>query len=80
MCGRVAFLHCIAKVCEKFVNFERIFFGMNPALCVDRAVFEIIYIYLFFLVSIVKSECLAKKFKVGGKDGVEIYNSEAVTV
>ena len=54
---------------------------MNPALCVDRAVFEIIYISsFFFTVSIVKSECLAKKFKVGGKDGVEIYNSEAVTV
>ena len=34
MCGRVAylcvaFLHLIAKVCEKFVNFKRIF-CMNP--------------------------------------------------
>ena len=37
MCGRIAYLHVaflchIAKVCEKFVNFERIFFCTNPVL------------------------------------------------
>ena len=75
MCERVAYLHVafllrIAKVCEKFVNSERIFLGMNPALGVDRAVFEIIYIYIFFFtVPIIKSKCLAKKCYVGGRMG-----------
>ena len=52
MCERVAYLHVafllrIAKVCEKFVNSERIFLGMNPALCVDRAVFEFFFIFFY---------------------------------
>ena len=73
MCGRVAylhvaFLHCIAKVCEKFVNFERIFFWYEPCtVCWQGCLSN--HIYLFFTVPIVKSECLAKDFKVGGRMG-----------